>query len=125
MKGLPSNDKSQDKIWASGHLAQSHTCQVSLLLGDNRSFAAFHWGAAVGCLDPKQVFTALGEGQHAVTEVLHAGWQQVLLLQRAVAQPSFKFSTELLQGGSPKEFLFTATTEEKAEEGYAFSSWLE
>lgn len=104
MKGPPDDDKGREKNWASGHLAQSRTCQASSFLHDNHSSAPFHWDAAVSCPDSKQVLTALGKGQHAVARAPHPGWQQVLLLQRAAAQPSLKFSTELLQGGSPKEF---------------------
>lgn len=105
MKTLPYNDKSQKKNWASGHLAQSHTCQASLLLGDNCSSASFHWDAAVSCLDSKQAFIALGKGQHAVAQAPHPGWQQVLLLQRAVAQPSLKLSQSCFKVGAPRSFL--------------------
>lgn len=98
MKGLPPDDKNWEKNWASGHLAQSHTCQASSLLGDNHSSDSFYWDAAVSRLHSKRAFTALGKGQHTVARALHPG-----SLQRAVAQPSLKFSTELLQDGSPEE----------------------
>lgn len=103
MGTVPQQWESREKLglWS---LAQSHTCQASSLLGHNRSSASFHWDAAVSHLNSKQAFTALGKGKHAVAQAPHPGWQQVLLLQRAVAQPSLKFSAEVLQGGSPKEF---------------------
>jgi len=104
MKGLPPNNKSWEENWASSHLAQSHTCQASLLLSDSHSSVSFLWDAVASCLDSKQAFTALGKGQHAIAQALHPGWQQVLLLHKAAAPPSLKFSTELLQSGSPNEF---------------------
>lgn len=87
MKGLSYDDKSQEENWSSGHLAQSHTCQASSLLSDNHNSASFHWVAAASHLDSKQALTALGKGQHAVAQALHPGWQQALLLQRAMVQP--------------------------------------
>lgn len=87
MKELSYDDKSREKNWSSGHLAQNHTCQASSLLSDNHNSASFHCDAAASHLDSKLALTALGKGQHAVAWALHPGWQQALLLQKAMAQP--------------------------------------
>lgn len=67
MKGVPYNEQSLEKNWASGHLAQSHICHVhcfSVII----QLCFLPLGCSSSCLDSKQASTAQGKGQHAVAQ---------------------------------------------------------